>query len=69
MQLSKVLWKPEATEIIVADSHGHMRNLLADELHEDALLVRGSPRPGTMMEGLDETFDAAFLIGYHSNGR
>ena len=55
-----------ATEVVVADSHGHMRNLLADKLHEDALLVRGSPRPGTMMEGLDESFDAAFLIGYHS---
>jgi len=51
---------------VIADSHGHMRNLLADELHENALLVRGSPRPGTMMEGLDETFSAAFLVGYHS---
>lgn len=55
-----------ATEIVVADSHGHMRNVLPDELHEDALLVRGSPRPLTMMEGLDETFSAAFYVGYHS---
>lgn len=55
-----------ATEVVVADSHGHMRNMLPDELHEDALLVRGTPRPLTMMEGLDETFDAAFLVGYHS---
>jgi D-amino peptidase len=55
-----------ATDVVVADSHGHMRNMLPDELHEDALLVRGSPRPLTMMEGLDETFDAAFLVGYHS---
>jgi len=55
-----------ATEVVVADSHGHMFNMLPDELHEDALLVRGSPRPLTMMEGLDETFDAAFLVGYHS---
>jgi D-amino peptidase len=55
-----------ATEIVVADSHGHMRNILPDELHEDALLVRGAPRPLTMMEGLDETCDAAFVVGYHS---
>jgi D-amino peptidase len=55
-----------ATEIVVADSHGHMRNMLPDELHEDALLVRGAPRPLTMMEGLDETCDAAFVVGYHS---
>lgn len=55
-----------AKEVVVADSHGHMRNLLADKLHEDAYLVRGSPRPGTMVEGVDETFDAAIFIGYHS---
>lgn len=55
-----------ATKIVVADSHGHMRNMLPDELHEDALLVRGSPRSLVMMGGLDETFDAAFLVGYHS---
>ena len=55
-----------ATEVVVADSHGSMCNLLPDELHEDVLLVRGSPRPLSMMEGLDETFAAAFLIGYHS---
>ncbi|MCJ7624865.1 MAG: M55 family metallopeptidase [Anaerolineaceae bacterium] len=55
-----------AKEVVVADSHGHMRNILADKLHEDALLVRGSPRPGTMVEGMDETFDAAIFIGYHS---
>lgn len=55
-----------ATEFVVADSHGHMRNILPDDLYEDALLVRGSPRPLTMMEGLDRTFDAAFFVGYHS---
>jgi len=55
-----------ATEVVVADSHSVMCNVLPGELHEDALLVRGSPRPGTMMEGLDNSFDAAFLVGYHS---
>jgi len=55
-----------ATEFVVADSHGHMRNLMAEKLQEDALLVRGSPRPGTMVEGVDSSFDAAFFIGYHS---
>lgn len=55
-----------ATEVVVADSHGHMRNLLPDELHQEALLVRGSPRPLSMMEGLDHGFDAVFFVGYHS---
>jgi D-amino peptidase len=55
-----------ATEIVVADSHGHMRNILAEKLHEKALLVRGSPRPGTMAEGLNADTTAAMFIGYHS---
>jgi D-amino peptidase len=55
-----------ATEVVIADSHGHMRNILPDELHEEALLVRGSPRPLSMMEGLNEKFAAVFFIGYHS---
>ncbi len=55
-----------ASEVVVADSHGHMRNLLPDMLHEEALLVRGSPRPLIQMEGLDESFSAAMFIGYHA---
>jgi len=55
-----------ASHVVVADSHGHMRNILPDELNEKALLVRGSPRPQTMMEGLDASFAAAFFVGYHS---
>jgi D-amino peptidase len=55
-----------ATEVVVADAHYKMCNILPSELHKDALLVRGSPRTLTMMEGLNETFDAVFLVGYHS---
>ena len=55
-----------ADEIVVADGHGYMRNLLPDELHEAATLVRGVPRPLLQMEGLDHSFVAIFLIGYHA---
>lgn len=55
-----------ATEIVVADSHGHMRNLLADELHEEAQLIRGAPRPLGMMHGIDDSYDAVFFVGYHA---
>jgi len=55
-----------ATEFVVADGHGQMRNLLPDELHEDALLVLGSPRPLLQMEGVDRHTDIAFFIGYHA---
>ena len=55
-----------ATGVVVADAHGSMRNLLPDELHEDAQLVLGSPRPLLQMEGIDDSFDCAFMIGYHA---
>jgi D-amino peptidase len=35
-------------------------------LPDDVQIVRSWPRPLMMMEGIDETFDAAILIGYHS---
>lgn len=56
-----------ATEIIVSDSHGNGENILLDELPQDILLVRSWPRPLMMMQGIDETFDAALLIGYHAS--
>jgi D-amino peptidase len=55
-----------ATQIVVADGHGYMHNLLPDELHEDVTLVGGTPRPLLQMEGLDDSFDAAFFVGYHA---
>ena len=55
-----------ATEVVVNDSHGHMRNLLAEDLHPEAWLVRGSQKPLCMMQGLEPGFDAALLVGYHA---
>ena len=56
-----------ATEFVVADSHGNMQNLLIEKLPADVRLVRGSPRPFGMMEGIDDSFDAAIFLGYHSS--
>lgn len=55
-----------ATEIVVNDSHGGMRNIIASELNPAARLITGSPKPFSMMQGIDETFDAVILIGYHA---
>ncbi len=55
-----------ATEIVVNDSHGTMRNIIPEKLHRDAYLISGTPKPLSMMEGIDETFDAAMFIGYHA---
>ena len=56
-----------ATEILVSDSHGNGENLLLEQLPEDIQLIRAWPRPLMMMEGIDETFDAAIFIGYHAS--
>jgi D-amino peptidase len=56
-----------ATEILVSDSHGNGENLLMEQLPQDIQLVRSWPRPLMMMEGIDETFDAAIFIGYHAS--
>jgi D-amino peptidase len=55
-----------ATKVVVNDSHWEMRNLLAEELHPAAELIAGSTKPRSMMEGIDQGFDAAFCLGYHA---
>jgi D-amino peptidase len=55
-----------ATEVVVNDSHGSMRNIIISELDSRAKLITGSPKPLSMMQGIDGTFDAVFLIGYHA---
>jgi D-amino peptidase len=56
-----------ATEFVVADSHGSFQNLLPDKFAADVQLVRGAPRPLTMMQGIDDSFDGVIYIGYHSS--
>jgi len=56
-----------AAEIVVSDSHGNGQNLLLDELPEDITVIRSWPRPLAMMAGIDETFDGAIFIGYHTS--
>jgi D-amino peptidase len=53
-------------EIVVSDAHGGMRNIQPEELHEAAVLVRGNPKPLTMMAGIEDDFDAAMYVGYHA---
>lgn len=52
--------------VVVNDSHGTMRNILPEELHEAAELISGSQKPLSMMQGIDSSFDAAFFVGYHA---
>jgi D-amino peptidase len=54
-------------EVVVNDSHGAMANLDLTALAEPATYLSGRHKPGYMMEGLDETFDAVFFVGYHGS--
>lgn len=53
-------------EVLVADSHGYMKNLPPDAVHPDAYLKRGMQRNLCQMKGFDPTFDAVVLSGYHA---
>lgn len=58
-------FKAGAAKVVVNDSHGPMDNILIEELNPKAELISGTPKPLSMMEGIDETFDGVLLIGYH----
>src|SRR5438034_2318207 len=57
-----------STEIVVCDSHFAPPNLniITEKLNPEAYLVNGLPRPLGQLQGIDRTFDAAILIGYHA---
>jgi D-amino peptidase len=56
-----------ADEVVVNDSHGAMANLDLAALAAPATYLSGRHKPGYMMEGLDDTFDAVFFVGYHGS--
>lgn len=52
-------------EVVVADSHGSMVNVLVDDLPDYVELVRGYPRPLSMVSGVEDC-DVAVFLGYHA---
>jgi D-amino peptidase len=55
-----------ADEVLVNDSHDLMRNLLVEEIDRRVRVIRGYHKPQGMMAGLDASYGAVFLVGYHS---
>lgn len=55
-----------AKEVVVNDSHNNMDNILIEELDSRASLISGDHKPLSMMEGIDQSFDAVFFVGYHA---
>lgn len=55
-----------AKRVVVKDSHANCKNLLGDELETGTELISGTGAgKDGMMDGIDATFGAAMLIGYH----
>lgn len=54
-----------ATQVLVADGHGNMSNILIEELDQRARLIQGSNRVMCQLEGLDESFDGIMFVGHH----
>jgi len=63
--LASALLSKGFEEVVVADSHGDMLNLKPDELPDGVVLVRGFPRPLSMVSGAEEC-SAALFLGYHA---
>ncbi|MEX2355783.1 MAG: M55 family metallopeptidase [Thermaerobacterales bacterium] len=57
-----------AAEVVVSDSHGGNgnRNLILDDLDSRAELITGRPRALGQLDGIDESYAAVFLVGYHT---
>lgn len=56
-----------ADEIVVKDAHDSARNIIQTQLPENVKLIREwSGHPYSMMHGLDGSFDAVMMTGYHS---
>jgi D-amino peptidase len=55
-----------ADEIWVKDAHGGADNILIEKLLAPARLIQGWGHADRMMEGIDASFDAAMLVGYHA---
>jgi len=56
-----------AKEILIKDAHDSGRNIIAARLPDCARLIRGwSGHPFSMVQELDESFDALLFVGYHS---
>ena len=56
-----------ATDVVLNDSHGTMANLDPRLVAGGASYIAGRHKPLYMMQGLDETFDAVFFVGYHGS--
>ena len=65
LTVAEALHSEGVNEIMVADSHGPMVNILPEELPEYVSLLRGFPRPVCMVNGVERS-DFVVFLGYHA---
>lgn len=58
------LFDSSVNEIVVDDGHWQGRNILLDCIDPRVRMIQGTPRP-RRLPGLDASFSAVILIGYH----
>ncbi|ACS33293.1 M55 family metallopeptidase [Thermococcus gammatolerans] len=62
---AEALYQNGFDEVVVADSHGPMVNVIPEEMPDYVELVRGFPRPLSMV-AFAKGSDAAIFLGYHA---
>ena len=55
-----------ATEVLVTEAHANMRNIIPELIDDRAIFLSGEPKPLNHMAGIDNTFNGAMFVGYHS---
>jgi D-amino peptidase len=56
-----------ATEVLINEAHDGMRNILLEEVDPKVKIITGfEGKELCMMQGIDESFDAVFLVSYHA---
>jgi len=56
-----------ATEVLINEAHDGMRNILLEEVDPRVRVITGfEGKKLCMMQGIDDSFDAVFLVSYHA---
>jgi D-amino peptidase len=63
--VAEELHKNGFDQVVIADSHGPMVNLHFEEFPEFTEIIRGFPRPLSMVSGVEDC-EAAVFLGYHA---
>ena len=65
LTVAEELHKNGFNQILIADSHGPMVNIHIEDLPEYVEIIRGFPRPLSMVAGVEDC-DVALFLGYHA---